>query len=53
MKATQILEAFRKADKQVHLVGDLQAGVVVALDMEGRLFTVLDGEVLNRVNPDA
>jgi len=50
MKATQVLKAFRNAGKRVHLVGDLNAGVIVALDLEGRLFTVLDGEVLNRVN---
>ena len=53
MKATQMLKAFGKAGKRVHVVGNLDAGVIVALDMEGRLFTVLDGEVLNRVNPDA
>ena len=28
-------------------------GVIVALDLEGRWFAVLDGEVLNRVNPEA
>lgn len=48
-----MLAAFGKAGKRIHLVGNLKAGVIVALDMEGRLFTVLDGEVLNRVNPDA
>ena len=53
MKATRILKAFAKAGKQVHFVGDLDAGVIIALDLEGRLFAVLDGEVLNRVNLDA
>ena len=53
MKATRILKAFATAGKRVQLVGDLDAGVIIALDMEGRLFTVLEGEVLNRVNPDA
>lgn len=53
MKATRILEAFVRAGKQVQLVGDLNAGVIIALDLEGRLFTVLNGEVLNRVNLDA
>ena len=48
-----MLAAFSKAGKRTHLVGDLKAGVIVALDLEGRLFTVLDGEVLNRVNPEA
>ena len=53
MKATQVLSAFRKAGKGVNVVGDLSAGVIVALDLEGRLFTVLDGEVLNRVKLEA
>jgi hypothetical protein len=53
LKATDILEAFSKAKKRVHVVGDIDAGVIIALDMEGRLFTVLDGEVLNRVNLEA
>ena len=53
MKVALILKAFAKAGKKVQLVGDLDAGVIIALDMEGRLFAVLDGEVLNRVNLDA
>lgn len=53
IEATHLLEAFEKAGKRVHVVGDLNAGVIVALDMEGRLFTVLDGEVLNHVNLEA
>jgi len=53
MHATRILKAFATTGKQVRLVGDLDAGVIVALDMEGRLFAVLNGEVLNRVNLDA
>ena len=53
MKATHILKAFAKAEKRAHLVGDFHAGVIVALDMEGRWFAVLGGEVLNRVNPEA
>lgn len=53
MKASEMLESFEKAGKRVHLVGDSDNGVIVALDLEGRLFTVLNGEVLNRVNPAA
>lgn len=53
MKATELLSAFAQAGKMTHLVGNLHVGVIVALDMEGRLFTVLNGEVLNRVNFDA
>jgi hypothetical protein len=53
MKASSLLEAFSKAGKRVQVVGDSRAGALIALDMEGRIFTVLDGVVLNRVNLDA
>ena len=53
MNASEVLASFKKAGKRVHLVGTAENGVIVALDMEGRLFTVLDGEILNRVNPAA
>ena len=53
MTATELLTAFAQAGKRTHLVGDINAGVIIALDMEGRLFTVKKGMVLNRVNPKA
>lgn len=53
MKAQDLLEGLARAQKRAHLVGSLEAGVITALDLEGRLFAVLDGEVLNRVNPEA
>lgn len=53
MKATQLLKALAKAGRRAHLVGSVDAGVIAALDLEGRWFAVLDGEVLNRVNPEA
>jgi hypothetical protein len=53
MKAKDVLKSFAKAGKRVHLVGDLDAGAIVGLDVEGRWYAVLDGEVLNRVNPEA
>ena len=52
-KATEMLKAFGKAGKRVHIVGNSETGVIIALDMEGRLFTVLNGEVQNRVNFEA
>jgi hypothetical protein len=53
MKASRMLRAFAKAGKRTHLVGNVDAGVIVGLDMEGRWFAVFKGEVLNRVNLDA
>lgn len=52
-KSEDVLKAFKKAGKRVHIVGNSETGVIVALDMEGRLFTVLDGVVLTRINYDA
>ena len=53
MKATNMLKALAKAGKRAHWVGDADAGVIVGLDLEGRWFAVLDGEVVHRVNPEA
>jgi hypothetical protein len=47
------LKAFEQAGKRAFLVGDCHAGVIVALDLEGRWYAVLNGEILNRVNLDA
>ncbi len=53
MKAKDVVKAFGKSGKRVHVVGSLDAGVIVGLDLEGRWFAVHDGEVLSRVNPEA
>lgn len=53
MYITDMLSAFDKAGRSAHLIGDYKAGALVALDMEGRIFTIWNGEVINRVNPDA
>jgi len=49
----ELIKLFEKGKKRYHLIGSQTAGVLVGLDLEGRLFTILNGEVLNRVNPDA
>lgn len=53
MKIDSLIAAFTRAGKRTHLIGTPEYGVLAALDMEGRLFAVLNGEVLNRVNLDA
>ncbi|NLF09241.1 MAG: hypothetical protein GX594_14880 [Pirellulaceae bacterium] len=53
MKANDLLRAFTRAGKRAHLVGGLDAGAIVGLDLEGRWFAVHNGEVLNRVNLEA
>lgn len=49
----EFLDLFKKGVKRHHLIGDGNAGVVAGLDVAGRLYAVVDGEVLNRVNPKA
>lgn len=52
-KSEDVINAFKKAGKRSYLLGDFKKGVIIALDMEGRLYTILDGEVLNRINYEA
>jgi len=53
MNIHEFLDLCKEGNRRYHLVGDASAGVITVLDLEGRLFTVLEKEVLNRVNPDA
>ena len=53
MTGSQLLELFARGTRRCHLIGTDRCGVVAGLDLEGRLYAILDGEVLNRVNPDA
>ncbi|MBX2922681.1 MAG: hypothetical protein KF746_10855 [Chitinophagaceae bacterium] len=53
MHVKDLQAAFDRAGKRTHFIGDAKAGVLVALDMEGRLFTIWNEEVINRVNLDA
>lgn len=53
MQIDDFLLEFDKAKKRVHVIGNSEAAVILALDMEGRIFTVLNGEVINKINTDA
>lgn len=53
MRFERFLSEFDKAKKRVHVIGTSDTAVIIALDMEGRIFTVLHGHVLNKVNLDA
>lgn len=53
MKFERLMKALAGAGRRAHAIGDAGAGVVAALDLEGRLFPVLGGEVLTRVNSEA
>lgn len=53
MKGQELIGLFEQAVRRTHTVGTIEQGVIVALDLEGRLFTVVDGEVISKVNPPA
>ncbi len=53
MNGNELIELFKQGGKRCHLVGTAENGVIAGLDLEGRLFTVMNGTVMNRVNPAA
>ncbi|MCK5844277.1 MAG: hypothetical protein KAG97_06185 [Victivallales bacterium] len=53
MTGKELVDLFEESVKRCCVVGDLENGVVVGLDLEGRTFTIFNGEVLNLVNADA
>lgn len=53
MTGNELIGIFEKGRKRCHLIGTAENGVIAGLDLEGRLFTVVNGEVVSRVNPDA
>ena len=53
MTGYELIELFEKAGKRYHLLGTKENAVLAGLDLEGRLFTIIDGEVISRVNAEA
>ena len=53
MRAIEFVKLLNNSSRRFHLIGDLENGVIAALDMEGRLFTVINDHVINRVLPEA
>ena len=53
MQIQTLQQLFEANHRRYHIVGNIHAGVLIGLDLEGRLFTILEGKVLNRVNPAA
>ncbi len=51
MKASRLLALFAGSGRRTHLIGDSGQGVIAGLDLEGRLYAVHNGQVVNRVNP--
>lgn len=44
-----LIDLMLQSHRRVHVTGTPENGVIAALDLEGRLFTVVNGRVLNRV----
>ncbi|HAC74102.1 MAG TPA: hypothetical protein DCF46_10940 [Porphyromonadaceae bacterium] len=53
MTGIELTELLNKSYRRWHLTGNMENGVIAALDLEGRLFTIVNGQVLNRVLPSA
>jgi len=49
MSGSELLNIIRLAFRRTHVIGTDQQGIIIALDLEGRLFAVMNGLVLNRV----
>lgn len=53
MTGQELLDILIRACCRYHITGDKENGVIVALDLEGRLFTVVNDRVISRVVPSA
>lgn len=53
MSGYELIDLMHQAHRRVHVTGNPENGIIAALDMEGRLFVVVNGRVLNRVVPSA
>ena len=49
MTGQELIDLMLQSHRRVHVLGTPENGVIAALDLEGRLFTVVNGRVLNRV----
>ena len=53
MTGHELIELFKQGEKRYCLTGTIENGVIAGLDLEGRFFTIINGEVVSRVNPEA
>lgn len=53
MTGQELLYLFEQAYRRTHVVGTKEDGVIIALDLEGRFFTVMNNRVISKVNPAA
>lgn len=53
MLIKELIDGYKAAGRRFHIVGTEQDGIIIALDVEGRIFAFKDGKILNRVNEEA
>ncbi len=53
MTGKELTDLLSRSCRRRHLTGTLENGVIAALDMEGRLFTIVNDNVISRVVPSA
>jgi hypothetical protein len=53
MTGQELLDLLSQAQRRAHIIGTPYNGIIAALDLEGRLFAILNGRVLNKVVPSS
>ena len=53
MTGNDLMDLMHQSHRRVDVTGTPENGIIAGLDLEGRLFAVVDGRVLNRVIPSA
>ena len=53
MTGNDLIDLMHQSHRRIHVTGTPENGIIAALDLEGRLFAVVNDRVLNRVVPSA
>ena len=53
MIARELISLFRKAHRKTFLLGTEENGMILALDLEGRIFPIINGMIVNKIDPNA
>jgi hypothetical protein len=53
MTGNELIDLINESQRRVHVTGTPENGIIAALDLEGRFFTVIKDRVINRVVPSA
>lgn len=53
MNGNDLIDLMQQSHRRVHIIGTKDNGILAALDLEGRLFAVVNDRVINRVVPSA